>query len=240
MVWAMDMPSSFGEFFPGGEYPGFNERLHRHYEDHMSAEQKAVFGVRNPKASYVRFVCEKFRCPLAYKSGPDEPPVTPIESHEPPECFKTRKRYKSLGSLIQLNSQLLAVDEALKSIIEKLEPGKHQFYPIKIMVTNKEALSKPYFTMRISQYLDSFLPAKSLPEVLTSQVFETYSTPYRLVDDTEASINGIAVSKATIGNAHLWRERFINPEFLFLSDALQAEIAKAGLRVPKHFKVIEV
>lgn len=240
MVWAMDMPSSFGEFFPGGDYPGFDERLYKYYEEQMSAEQKAVFGVRNPKASYVNLVCEKFRSPLGYKSGSDAPSVTPIESHEPPECFKTRKRYKSLGSLIQLNSRILAVDDLLKGIIEKLEPGKHQFFPIKIMVTNKEALPTLYFTILIGQYLDSFLPAKSRPEVLTSQVFETYSTPYRLVDDTKASISGIAVSKATIGNAHLWREHFINPEFLLLSGALQAEIVKAGLRVPKHFQVMEL
>jgi hypothetical protein len=239
MVWAMDMPSSFGVFFPSGEYPGYRERLYKYYEEQMSEEQKAVFGVRNPKASYVSLVGEKFRSPLGYMSGPDEPPVTPIESHEPPECFKTRKRYKSLGSLIQLNNRLLAVDESLKGIIEKLEPGKHQFFPIKIMVTNKEALPTLYFTILIGQYLDSFLPAKSRPEVLTSQVFETYSTPYRLVDDTKASISGIAVSKPAIGNAHLWRERFINPEFLFLSDVLQSEITKAGLRVPKHFQVME-
>jgi hypothetical protein len=240
MVWAMNMPSSFGEFFPGGDYPGYRERLYKYYEGQMSAEQKAVFGVRNPKASYVSLVCRKFRSPLGDKSGPDEPPVTPIENHEPPEFFKMRKRQKSLGSLVQLNSGILAVDEALEDIIEKLEPGKHQFFPIKIMATNSEAYPKSYFTILVGHYLDSFLPAKSKPEVLTSQVFDTYTTPYRLVDDTGASINGIAVSKAAIGNAQIWRERFINPEFLFFSDRLQAEITRARLRVPKHFQVIEV
>jgi hypothetical protein len=235
MVWVLDMPS-----MPYGEYLGFRERLYRYYEEQMSEEQKAVFGIGNPKASYVSLVCEKFRSPLGYKSGPDSPPVTPIESHEPPECYKIQKRYKSLRSILQLSSRILAVDEALKNIIEKLEPGKHQFFPIKIMVTKKEALPKTYFTMRIGQYLDSFLPAKSKPGVLTSQVFETYSTPYHLVDDKRASFSGIAVSKATIGNAHLWRERFINTDFLFFSDKLESEIVKVGLRVPKHFRVIEI
>jgi len=72
----------------------------------------------------------KFTKELGTVSGAEYPLFSQIEEHEPPRSFNTVKGYKSLGSLIKLNNRILAVDQALRAIIERLEPGVHQFFPI--------------------------------------------------------------------------------------------------------------
>lgn len=233
MAWAMAMASSFGEFFPSGDYPSWEERLHQYFMERMPAEQKVALG---GSADYVIFVGEKFRNELGQKYYPDKPATTKIQDHEPPESFKSEKRYDSLGSIIKLTNRFVAVDEALKAIIEKLELGNHQFFPIKIIMPKGDVYPKQYYTLRVGQYLESFSAAESKQEVLR----KSGDGGYYSVTFTKPNISGVALSRAKCEQAHLWKERFISGGFLFLSDVLQAEIAKAGLSVPKHFRVIEV
>jgi hypothetical protein len=235
MVWAMTMPSDFGDFFPDGDYVGFRENLHKYFAENMTAEQRAVFG--GNRASYVSFVVEKYHRELGSEYSRDKPRSSAIESHEPPACFETEKRYTSLGSLIKLTDRILAVDEVLKNIVEKLEPEKHQFFPIKIIMPKGEVYPKQYFTMRIGQWLDSFSPADSKPEVLRK---DGDRGRYQLLGPTKPYISGLAVSKSKCGTAHLWKERFLSGGPIMLSDALQTEIANVGLHLPKHFRVMEV
>jgi hypothetical protein len=233
MVWAMAMSGSFGEFFPSGDYVGWTEHLHQYFMESMPAEQKAALG---GSADYVIFVVEKFQLELGSKYYPDKPATTKIQSHESPECFKCKKRYDSLGSIIHLNSRFIAVDEAMKAIIGKLEPGKHQFFPIKIIMPKSEVYPKQYYTIAVGQHLESVSATDSKQEVLR----KNGDSRHYFITFTKSNISGVALSKAKFAQAHLWKERYINGGLLFLSDVLQAEIAKAGLRVPKHFQVLEV
>jgi hypothetical protein len=233
MVWAMAMSGGFGEFFPSGDYVGWEEHLHQYFMERMPAEQKAALG---GSADYMIFVGEKFRSELGRKYYLDKPATTKIQSHEPPECFKSKKRYDSLGSIIKLTNRLISFDETLKAIIEKLEPGKHQFFPIKIIMPKGEVYPKQYYTIAVGQYLESLSVTESKQEVLQKDG----DSGHHFVTFTKPNISGVALSKAKFAQAHLWRERYVKGGLLFLSDVLQAEIAKAGLRVPKHFQVLEV
>jgi hypothetical protein len=80
--------------------------------------------------------------------------------------------YKSLGSLIKLNDRILAVDEALKAIIERLESGVHQFFPIEIMMPSDKAPSVRYYVLVIGNYCDSFIPKAVRKDLgrLTAQI----------------------------------------------------------------------
>ena len=47
-------------------------------------------------------------------------------------------------------------------------------------------------------------------------------------------IGDLTVLKRAVAGAHLWRERRLLEPNVFLSDELQAEIARRGLRIPRH------
>jgi hypothetical protein len=48
------------------------------------------------------------------------------------------------------------------------------------------------------------------------------------------------MSSEVIGGAHLWRERILDRPRICLSDELEDAIAKAGLRMMKHYKMKSV
>jgi hypothetical protein len=238
MVWGLSMPSSFGDFFPHGGYVGWDEERTRYFNEKMTSEQKALFGngAGIQEIMYHNFVAAKFKNEYGSNKLGGLPPITPIEAHESPKWFETKKSYSSLGSLIILASGLWAVDETLKDIIERFEPGVHHFFPLQITMPKKQAYPKRYYIMAIGQYLDSFSPEKSNERSWRDRTMGYYTA----FDETKKYLAGLAFSKSVFGKAHLWRERhLISPEIIF-SDELQAEIAKAGLRLPKHYQMKEM
>src|SRR5207245_173725 len=78
-----------------------------------------------------------------------------------PTEYRMRETPKSLASLIQLTDRLLAVDATLKEIIETLEPGVHQFWPIRMPMPRGKDYPVPYYAMIIGRFIDSFVPEQS-------------------------------------------------------------------------------
>lgn len=248
MVWGMNLPSGFGEFFPMGNFEAhidsdaddWGDRLKAYYKEQMPEERKALFddGHGNGPGNYSYHVAAKFISERGKASGVDKPPFGPIEAHEPPRSFVTDKGYKSLGSLIMLNDRVLAVDESLKTIIERMEAGIHEFFPIEIVMPRGKIFPKPYYVLFIGQYLDSFSPEKS-----NKESFRDYGPEYPNFYNLESSkkgVTGLALTKTAFGSAHLWRERAFREWLVCFSDELQAEIVGAGLRMPKHYSMKEV
>lgn len=251
MVWGMKKPSNFGQFWPDGrvemdEVTGrdlWYERLGKYFKEQTPEEQKRLFdytanGGGSAALVYQTFPSKKFRSELGTIVEQGFPPISPIEPHEPPRSYSTRP-YKKLGSFIALSSAPMAVDEDLKAIIERLEPGVHQFFPIEFIIgPNKKLYHKKYDVIRIGKYRSSFSPKDSAEGSYAgpSSVDPSYYSPGR----TSKAIKGLAFSKAAIGGAHLWYERNFRSQLICLSDELIAEIDKAGLLIPKHYKMKEV
>jgi hypothetical protein len=246
MVWGMSLPLDSGEFWPQGEFEpdangkdSWRTRLVAHYLAQTREEQKRLFnhGDFVNGSAYASFVSGKFINEPGATDRPNErPPFSPIEPHEPPRCFYTYP-YKSLGSLIKLNDRILAVDEDLKAIIEEVEPGVHQFFPIaieKIKRSGREPYAKAYYTLVIGQYLNSFSVEQS-----EAGSFRSGGSNYGY-QDNKKSASGLAFSHAKFRKAHFWRERNFLALPIFFSDKLHAEITKAGLRIPKHYRMKEV
>jgi hypothetical protein len=246
MVWGMSIPSTFGEFWPDGDFEydrkmresGWRGRLIAHYLAEPRQEQKRLFnhGDDIDASGYAGYAIGKFTDEVGtvHPFFPDRPPFSVIEPHEPPKTFDTEKTYKSLGSLIALNSGLLAVDEAVKAIIEQLEPKVHQFFPIDIIMPKSVAFPKDYYVLVIGRYFDSFSPENSKED--------SYSigSGYYGYSENKNSMSGLAFSTAVFGGAHLWRERRFFKKLTCFSDELQSGIIKAGLRLPKHYEMKEV
>ncbi|MFZ2997253.1 imm11 family protein [Sphingobium sp.] len=246
MVWGMNLPRAFGEFWPDGDFEGtdasgadgWTMRLKAYYQDNMPTDQKVLFddGQGNGPLRYPYFVSQKFTNEPGALTGREPRHLSPIESQEPPQSFDIARGSKSLGSLIKLNNRILAVDEPLRTIIERLDPQVHQFFPIMIKLRKGNTPPSKYYTLVIGKYIDSFLPENS-----TSDAYRSNGENQFIHEETKKAMSGLAFSKALFGGAHLWRERRLSAEWLTcFSDELEAEIANAGLRIPKHFRMKEV
>jgi hypothetical protein len=233
MVWALIQPSGFGDFFPDGSYVDREDRMTEYFSQ-MPPDFQAKF--KSSIASYRNYASSKFTYEIGTKIG-EKPPITPLEAHEKPAWLETEKNYSSLGSFLITENRLLVVDENLKVIIERLEPSVHVFWPIQITMPKGAVYPKQFYGMVIGQFLDSFVPEKSADGILEKE--NNYES-YFISMETKQNLAGVAMSKSVFGTHHLWRERRLRRPGICFSDALQSEIAKAGLRMPKHFQMKEV
>lgn len=224
MPWAIQLPSVFNEFGPDGEHEGYTEQLAAYHATATDLEECEKWFNH-----YAERVTTKFESEFG---NPHEPPLTPIKPHEWPTVFKLRKPRNRLGSLIRMPNNILAVDDALKSIIEAAEPGLHLFNPIRVLSSKREELWGKYHVLVISRFLTSFRPEQSNPELLKNR--EKHPVPLFFNPIVYAQM---AVSAEEIRDAHLWQERGnFGIAKIFMSDHLQSAIAEAGLRIPPHVR----
>jgi len=130
-----------------------------------------------------------------------------------------------------LESQLLAVDESLKTIIKNIEPDPHRFFPLAVKMPKGKLYPQKYFTLVVGRYLDAFSPVDSAPKAFTEP------SPGRFVPFPS---NGLAFRKDIFDGSYLWRDRSFREDLLCFSDELKAQVDKAGLRIPKLYKLKEI
>ena len=218
MVWGVVEPDSFGDFFPNCDFVGWKEETQRYFWEEMSAEQRATFG--NSHIDYRAEVARKFTEDMG-----------PLEPQERPSEFRMMEERKSLASLILLNGRLLAVDSTLKEIVETLEPGVHQFWPLRITLPKGQEYAGAYYGMVIRRFLDSFVPEQSdARQAEGSELFHAKGP-------TKKDYGNLTILNSVSAGAHLWRERRLSIPDVFLSDDLQAEITRRGLRIPRHHQL---
>ena len=247
MVWGMSFPSRFGDYWPLGKNEGegaerannsWSHRLREHFVASTPEEQLRLYSHKDGSEAwnYPFHAMIKFQKEIGTKPSPDEPTLTPIEPHEPLQYFQTDKGYKNLGSMIALNAGLLAVDETLKGIIERLEPEVHQFFPVEIRMPRKRLYPKQYYILVIGRYLDSFSADDSNKDAVRQ--WEGYDLFTH--EDTKKGVGGLAFRKSIFGEASIWRQKRFTSLLTCLSDELVSEVGKAGLRIPKHYQMKEV
>lgn len=130
MVWGRKEPSGLGQYFPDGDYVGWANHLTAYFNEQMSDDEKAAN--RGRPTGYVLNVAQKFTHEIG-APRPHDPTLTPLQDHELPTEFRAETPMAAqLGSLIELTDRLFAIVERLQNITERLEPGKHLFWPIKM------------------------------------------------------------------------------------------------------------
>lgn len=215
MTWAVSEPSNFGEFRFDGDFVGWREALSLAFKEKISDEEKEQYYFTNDVPGYFFNVSQKFT--NITKHEIDHPrAMKPLREFEQPRKFQIQyDRSKKYGSLVLLTDGLLAVDSALMALIEDFEPNVHQFWPLEVRLRDGSVLEKQYFGMRVRQYIDSFLPDESAPEAFSNE-----GGAYYVFARTKKYVNGLTVSRNSIGNAHLWRERKLKIPGLFFQMSL--------------------
>lgn len=233
MSWAINEPSNFGEFWFDGDFVGWREALLSAFDENITGQEKEQYNFSDvPK--YIFGVSQKFVGITKHEI--DHPrAMEPLREFEQPKHFQFQyDRSKRYGSLVKLTSRLMAVDAALKSLIEELEPNLHQFWPMELRLPDGSVLEKQYFGMRVRQFIDSFLPDESGPDA-----FNDAGGTYYIFAPTKKYVNRLTVSRKIIGDSHVWRERKLKTPELFFSEELVNKIEKSGLRIPPTHKLSE-
>ena len=106
------------------------------------------------------------------------------------------------------------VSPAFKAIVEAIEPGIHQFIPVRYIGTHKVHLADMWF-MVVCNRIDS------IDRTHSTMRFDNYWRDYPL--------GRIVFNNAQIGTAHMWRDKFIMPASTFMSDEMGNALISANL-----------
>lgn len=246
MSWGMPMPDGFGPYWPSGSFNGWSQALIAYYMAQPPEVQQALYNghpdLLECATTYPLFVSQKLTSePGSRKSSrPEDTPFTPVLEHEPPKAFITNAKCNELASLISLNDRIIAVDEAMKALIEKFAPEAHSFFPIDIMMPRGAKFPRQFFILCIETYFDSFVASASderaFSELPNSDGLLSINA---MAMRTSECIKGLAFDRNACGGAHLWRERRFREWLTCFSDEFYAAIQADGLRLPGMFKMRE-
>ncbi len=131
--------------------------------------------------------------------------------------------------------RFLIVSPALREIVERFEPGVHQFEPVQI-VNRAEDVLADMFIMVVCNRLDS-VDREHTPMVLWR---DTIWSPPRDIADFEpkedwpegfdpTAESRLFFSSRQIGEKHLWRDKHLGGEPFNLSSALAEAFLAAGM-----------
>ena len=110
----------------------------------------------------------------------------------------------------------LLVSDAFKEIVEELEPGVHQFFPMELYVGDEFQRTDYFFN--ICNRLDTMDRELSFPINARGFFRPMGRDDYRLV-----------FSKEKIGNHHAWRDKFVPGGATYISNTLAQRLKEAGI-----------
>lgn len=239
----MPLPESGGAFGPYGAFEGegagydlsqgWSDRLERHFRTDLSEAEKA--GYTNPDGAsfgYPYQVVEKFLSePGSRIRGAQGLRVQPFAIHEPPKFYRTEKGFDDLSSIVCLTDRIWAVDESVKAIIEDLEPGKHQLFPLEIRMPRGRVYPVCYYTLAVGQWHSSFEYGGSSRDSAKVDGLNV------VVDWRKKGVEGLAFRAEEFGDSAMWRERQFGPNLMCYSDLFAERLLQSHLKLPKFWKM---
>lgn len=141
---------------------------------------------------------------VMYVRYPDSPPVT-----------------KPLGDLFN-NADYWFVSERCKNVLSEFNLGRTQFYPVKILQSDRKTEIAGFFHMNIASTNRAVLLEKSAPQ----KKFR-FEERYRLATNLEDE--DLVIDSHSLDRSDLWVDPALSKS-LFLSDGLVSAIESAGMR----------
>ncbi|AUQ65763.1 hypothetical protein PhaeoP78_00880 [Phaeobacter inhibens] len=222
MVWGLLKPKGFGDYWPDGEFSGWDEALKDYYKNEMPDEERAALGLE--EHFFPSSVVRKFTMDLG-----------PVKPRECPKEFHAVKAHNKLADLIGTENGVFAVSEVFKFLIEELEPGVHQFWPLKIIMPGGQLYPAPYYGIVIGRFLDSFVPEQCPDGIWLHKKNRSLA-----LSTTKKDFLKMPLSRDVFQGAHLWRENRPNYPLLFLSDELRSRVSRANLRLTPIYQLKSV
>ncbi len=136
-------------------------------------------------------------------------------------------------------STALTVAGKFRDIVEGLEPGIHQFFPVAVLRRTGEAFPGQFHLVNVLQKADAIIVEKS--EAMWRRR-EVRLPDGRVVESKILSIGPspeLTLDRTVIAGRHLWRGDQHARDHIFFSDALMERVQRAGLKKLRWFKTEE-
>lgn len=175
---------------------------------HSDWYERFPVGVGNKKTSELLFLFHSWERPLR----PEELPYVII-----PE-----KPRKSWPDSFRITNSLLVVRDPVRSVIEELDPGKHQFFPVAFQTKRGKEIEGPWFIMFVHAKQDSIVMERS-------RINKSISAPDKLNSFYSSTTSkDIVVAPARQSGLNLWSEQKFRRSLLG-SDELMARLDEEKL-----------
>lgn len=147
----------------------------------------------------------------------------PVDSIDVPTTADETKGRKKLADIFSMPG-LNAVSSRFRDLVEGLEPGVHQFFPLKLFYKNGSRVEEDYFVFNCTVSFDCLLTAQS--EV----------TWYGLDDPNECPRvrvgwrDRIVLSRPAIAGRHVWCPLKIRHAGIYVSDEMYAQMSEMEMK----------
>lgn len=157
---------------------------------------------------------------LVFYRGPG--PVRLFTRAEVPEVALLGSAHRALTEFIAITAKL-AVSAEVRTLIEALEPGRHQFFAVNIkrkkgnlpvLRRDGTVLDTPYYLLNSTERLNAVLIEKSAVEVTT------YKDGSTLVQAWAHNKPKTVLRRAVIEGHHVWTGQYQLGSDMFFSDTL--------------------
>ena len=128
------------------------------------------------------------------------------------------------------------ISERLKNIIEDIEPGIHQFFPVTLKKKSGEAYPGHYYIFHPTQYAPCVLLSKSgiRSKVIVERGIRKGLPHYNVHADE------YVISRSAYGDRKIFGSLFVMNDGLFVSDEVMARIKTAKLKSVMAYPVTEL
>lgn len=124
---------------------------------------------------------------------------------------------------------LWGVREDVRALIERFEPGKHQFIPLSLLDTTGRAAPFRYAYLNILEWFDAIIVSKSAVEWRHSLYTYAGEPHLEFIDFCVKDNSKLVMSKPQIAGRHLWRGHRMMRGRYFCSDEFYAALKAQGL-----------
>ena len=151
-----------------------------------------------------------------------------VDPSEVPDTVELLEQRDPLPDAFTVMDGLLLVTGEVKEVIEGLDPGRHQFVPVRVTDKDGTPIEKDWHVLLITHRQDALITERS--DVRSSDPFGRGGTFLLAIGGP------VALDLGKLDQSHLWRERRLQGgRTLFMSGKLQAALAERGLRfLPQH------
>ena len=163
----------------------------------------------------------------------------PIKPDHMPTMLYPTKKVTKYPDYFTYGGAGLVVSEKFRSVVESLEPDRHQFFPIKIMSKSKKNHLADMFIMIICNRLDTVHAEKTNRYFHRNTVWRQRA--HNREDPNRLQWKGkdrLVIDSSKIGDHHLWFDKHLNiMDGPLMSNQLKTTLEAAGMH---HVTFVEV
>lgn len=222
MAWGIFDPVGMGDFAPeGADFQDQDAKLRAAF-DQMTEAEKAAFDNRFAKFRY--------SVALKFRSGD-----VPLADFEKPTRVRIARTPRALGSIFSIVGDVLIVEQAVRDAIEDLEPGRHQFWNVELVLPKDKREGRRWNVLVIGNTIPAFRRDKTDPSAVATEGGGSV-----ILNRTQKACDAAMLDAAEIDGRHLWKDPGVIDPGLFVSDQLMARLEAADLRLPRHLRFSEI